>query len=168
MIQSNKNFVYDCHAGDCSGLPGMYRPTVGPTSSKDCTFDHFVYSKQFGYRPENYFCCRCHVETGANMIVLLGVIFSVAPFAGSLAVGSLSGVVGAAVNAFVCTFLLVANSTRNGIFYVPFLMLNAIGFILFPLIPAVYVVGAATVNDEDLKNAAEFFCLAFAICAGPV
>ncbi|KAH7725045.1 hypothetical protein AAVH_07322 [Aphelenchoides avenae] len=102
------------------------------------------------------------------MIGLLGVILSVTAFAASLAVGSLSGAVGAAVNAFACALLVVAHWTRNGIFYMPFLMLNAITLILFPLILAVLVVGADTVNDEDLKNTAEFFCLAFAIGAGPV
>ncbi|KAH7691305.1 hypothetical protein AAVH_40181, partial [Aphelenchoides avenae] len=62
--------------------------------------------------------------TGANMIGLLGVLLSVAPFAGSLAVGSFSAAAGAATNAFVCSLLLVAHSTRNGMLYMPFLMLN--------------------------------------------
>lgn len=61
------------------------------------------------------------------MIGLLGVILSVvilAPFVGSLDAGSYSGAAGAATNAVVCALLLVAYSTRNAIFYLPFLMLN--------------------------------------------
>ncbi|KAH7725126.1 hypothetical protein AAVH_07405 [Aphelenchoides avenae] len=65
-------------------------------------------------------------QTGANVIGALGMTFSVINLIGSLAVGSFYAIIVALVYVVVFAGLMVARSTRNGLFYMPYLILHGI------------------------------------------
>lgn len=58
------------------------------------------------------------------MIGALGMTFSVINLIGSLAVGSFYAIIVALVYVVVFAGLMVARSTRNGLFYMPYLILH--------------------------------------------
>uniref|UniRef100_A0A914C762 Uncharacterized protein n=1 Tax=Acrobeloides nanus TaxID=290746 RepID=A0A914C762_9BILA len=89
----------------------------------------------------DYSCCGCmHVRTGALVIGILVIIGGIFGIIGSILNGIWPNIIGSAISIITGGLVIFADRTEREWGYLPYLVLNGIGIIIYTLVAIAFII----------------------------